>query len=160
MLSVELLPPDVTGVHGGRTLVHVNAFGHVELDKGPPRTGKLIRNIVPRGRVQRRIWELAFPAWRTRPETCQRDPFTMTFLPLTRTGESQEGNAARAEHGEASVLDIAVEPPAGQRSGRYFELLSEFASVGPPGPGLIFARARSIRDLGRIEQTELSLRRS
>ena len=58
VLFVELLPPDVTGVHGGRTLVHVNALGHAKLDKSSPLNREPVRHVVPRCRVQKMVWQL------------------------------------------------------------------------------------------------------
>ena len=59
--------------------------GRVELVKGKPRTRKLIRNLVSRGRVQR-LAQLAGQDPRHVKEILHHE-----LPPLTRTWESQEG---------------------------------------------------------------------
>ena len=116
VFSVELFPLGVTGVHGGRTLVHVNAFGHEELDERPPRTGKLVRNVVPRGRVQRGIWDHSQLAGQDLRHV--REVSHHGLPPLTRTAAGGNGRAVcRTSEREGtfelrSELRIRRTPPA------------------------------------------------
>ena len=152
VLSIGLLPPDVTGVHGGRTHVHVNAFGHVELDERPPRTGKLVRNVVPWGRVQRGIWEHSPQAGQDLGHVEQvRHHGLPHWLALgSRRRERSEGAAWQSRRGRyrsrAACTTSEVEVT--------LSCYRSSASVGPspPSPGLVFARARSNRNLGAMSK--------
>ena len=113
--------------------------------------GRLIRNIVPRVRVQRRIWELS--------QLAGQDPRHVKEIlhhdlpPLTRTGESQEGTQrGRSMAKQAWQIPQWSRLPD-KRSEGTLRLLSELRiRWTTPGPGLTFGRARSIRDLGALSR--------